>query len=106
MNFFKNKTILITGGTGIIKGAKNSIKVQTRKIIIFQEMNLNNWNGRNLIINLKFFRDVRILDLKLQCKCRYCNTLCSIKQVPAANIIYGVLKPYNWQKTLLGFIKI
>ena len=44
MNFLKNKTILVTGGTGSFgnKFVEIALKFSPKKIIIFQEMNLNN----------------------------------------------------------------
>ena len=91
MNVFKNKTVMITGGTGSFgqKCAVELLKRDVKKIIIFSRDELKQFEMSNKFNNKKiryFLGDVRDqgrLELALQ-KVNYVIHASALKQVPAA----------------------
>ena len=97
MNSLKNKTVMITGGTGSFgqKCTTELLKKDVKKIIIFSRDELKQFEMSNKFQSkkIRFFlgdvRDVSRLELALQ-KVDYVIHAAALKQVPAAE--YNPLK--------------
>ena len=91
MNVFKNKTVMITGGTGSFgqKCTNELLKRDVKKIIIFSRDELkqfemsNKFNNKRIRYFLGDVRDLDRLELALQ-KVNYVIHAAALKQVPAA----------------------
>ena len=91
MNIFKNKTVMITGGTGSFgqKCTQALLKLDVKKIIIFSRDELkqfemsNKFNSKKIRYFLGDVRDLSRLELALQ-KVNFVIHAAALKQVPAA----------------------
>ena len=91
MNIFKNKTVMITGGTGSFgqKCTEALLKLEVKKIIIFSRDELkqfemsNKFNSKKIRYFLGDVRDLSRLELALQ-KVNFVIHAAALKQVPAA----------------------